>query len=920
MKKRIIALILAVVMSALALFSCGEYDYSDAKLDKFVSVSDKAAFLNALQNIKIEDAEEFTADSETRKKELHDIVLRSILNADNADKTEYKEGALDYADALYYCYYAKYTDEDGVEHIFNVPKTSGKIDYIILPANQSYLQFGIKANEDDELISAIEQAFGGVDIKDYVYSLDKNTGTGTTEGNGYNTVEYGNQLLVSFTYTYKSAEGKVVTGKVTNYLCTVPEENNAPAAPGAIADIKTAASIADLQYFDNFLCDLVGEKVGKSLGNDKVIKYPANAGSNQATVSYSNIKVEGVAEGSGKEVSVEYKKADSKKFTNIFGKEISVEGNVTYVVLPTYYKKVDYKDLSKDSSLEAVKANVTAILTVFYGSATIQDLTDENGKTTGEKVGALDIFTSEEYKVTYTVGEGEDEKKETKTFKEIIEEFVTIQKDFETDKKAYDTALEDYEDAKKAYEESKKAFDKFDKELKEKQAALDAIEKAIEDGDEEAKKTAIKKFNELCGTEFDVIKDGETEAKTPYSKDAAQKEVDKADEIVNGEPDNDKSTGLKGALEDAEEALHEACGELYGHSFENDGLNCTICGYLSPEQCAAKGHTGPDADCKCTTCGADFHKDADGDCVCDTEECEVKVHNDTDNDCVCNNEGCTEKVHVDADDDHKCDNCGEDYKAEGHAHKEDSAEKKYLESKKERDDFITEKIFIAKKADDANIDGEDNICYAIADEFEESVYEVLEDTYFDEINEKVMKEVYKLIDQYITVDLDKLPRKAVKEIYKKIYEGHKYDFFNSANSTTNNYYDQYEGDFEAYLMIKTGTSSFKTAKAALKEEAKLYVEDIVKIYKAAEIFNVVYTDEEFERDYENEYDENTALIWEYFYGVEYMTKQDLHIARQADKLFDALFTTNTDADGRVFTVNTDGSIVFSYKMISYSIK
>ena len=50
MKKRITALILVVVMSALALFGCGEYDYADADLNEFSSVN-VAALKNALKNI-----------------------------------------------------------------------------------------------------------------------------------------------------------------------------------------------------------------------------------------------------------------------------------------------------------------------------------------------------------------------------------------------------------------------------------------------------------------------------------------------------------------------------------------------------------------------------------------------------------------------------------------------------------------------------------------------------------------------------------------------------------------------------------------------------------------------------------------------------------------------------------------------------
>ncbi len=886
MKKRIIALILVVVMSVLTLFGCGEYDYSDAKLDKFMT-ADKAALLQALANLKIEDEDEFSVDSEARKNELHDIILRSLLNADNADDEEYKEGIAGYADALYYCYFAKYTDDDGVEHIFTLPKTDGKTDYAILPANKTYIQFGVSENADDELLKAIENAFANYDITDKVYSLDTNIGDDDKAGSGDLKVKAGDTVILSF--TYKNAEG--VEKKIANLFVTIPTSEPTLDETAEGSDIN---SVADLKFFEKFLWSLVGKNVGKKITTSTSsstaetfeFTLPAAAESTQADdegetaeekkVSYTAVTVEGVVSGEYTAVEVDHNDEDEKKLTDIFGNKVDVKGKtVTYYVLPTHIKKVDYVKLDENSTKADYIKNATAILTVFYGSASIQDLTDDSGKATGDKVGALDIFSNEDYKITYTVGEGEDAKEVTKTFKEIMEEFVTLQKAYETAKTAYDKALSAFESAKKSYESAKKDYDNAveavndaQKRKQEAQEALDAFNAANPDieGDEDKQKEK-KELEEALETAEKYLKQNETS--------------------LNGDPDKKDDTGFAGKLETAKEKFQSACETL--------------------------GHKNADGDCKCDVCDASYdHVDENNDCKCD--RCDSDVD------------------HIDSDDDGKCDNCGTDVVDEDdcddddcdHNHSTDAKETKSTtealnEALKARDEFLEEKLFnVTKEAEDGEDEPKD-IAEVIVDEFEDSVYDALEETYFEAINEKIMKAVYAAISKHITVDRSKLPKKAVKEAYDKIYEGHKYDFFNSASyaDSTYNYYDQYDGDFEAYLMIKTGTDSFKSAKKALKEEARDYVEEIVKIYKAAQLFDLVYTDEEFEVDYEEKYNATTALIWEYYYGMTYMTEQDLHIAMQAQKLFDALFAVNENADGSKVV---DENNLFDYKMLKYTIK
>ncbi len=888
MKKRIIALILVVVMSVLALAGCGEYKYWDANLDKFTS-ADTQALLNALKNIVVEDEDEFSTDPAKREQELHDIVLRSLLNADNASTEDFKEGIADYADALYFCYYAKYVDDDGVEHIFNVPKTDGKTDYLILPSNKINLQFGINENAESPLFSAVEEAFKDKDIKDYVYSLD-------TTKDGTLKVAAGDKVLLNFTYT--DAEG--VQKTISNIYVTIPSADPAETETPDATELK---SVADLKYFETFLWNLVGKTVGKEItGSDNNFEYTLSAvtpkegegeDAKPAKVTYTKVTVVGVASGEATSVKVEFPDEDKKEMTDLFGNKVDVKGKeVEYFIFPTSIRKVDYVKIDENSTKTDYINNATIILTVFYGSASIQDLTDENGKTTGEKIGALDIFTNEDYKLTYKNDKGEDE---TKTFKEIMEKFVELQKAYEEAKKTYDKAVSEYDEAKelldsvqKKYDDAVKALETAEKTLADYKAAKKLVDEAV---GEEAIAAAKAAFESLTG-----LKAGEYDTKAESKIKDAEDFVKQNEESLNGDPEDEEDTGIAGELEDAKADFQDACEVLYGHANEDGDLYCDKCGAVDKAVCGAQGHIDEDDDCKCDTCGADYNH----------------VDNSDPKDCKCDKCKATME-HVDADDDGKCDNCTKEFTAE----EEKSAETAYNEALAERDAYLTEKVL---SEDYKNEAGETKgFAETIVSEFDENVYEVLENTYFTAINNKIMKEVYKAIDKYITVDRDKLPRKAVKEIYEKIYEGHKYDFFMSASyaDSTYNYYETYEGDFEAYLMIKTGTDTFKSAKAALKEEAKDYVEQIVKIYKAAEILNVVYTEEEFEADYEEEYNETTALIWEYYYGVEYMTEQDLHIARQADKLFAYLFETNK-TDDRIDVDET--TLTFSYKHISYTIK
>ena len=110
MKNRIIALILVVVMSLLALCSCGSYDFADE--DITYASFDYEAFKNALAKIEIEDGD-FTTDEETRlkiaaAKVYNAVVDKMIAETKEEDRNTTMSGdaALTSGDVLYFVYYA----------------------------------------------------------------------------------------------------------------------------------------------------------------------------------------------------------------------------------------------------------------------------------------------------------------------------------------------------------------------------------------------------------------------------------------------------------------------------------------------------------------------------------------------------------------------------------------------------------------------------------------------------------------------------------------------------------------------------------------------------------------------------------------------------------------------------------------------
>ena len=263
------------------------------------------------------------------------------------------------------------------------------------------------------------------------------------------------------------------------------------------------------------------------------------------------------------------------------------------------------------------------------------------------------------------------------------------------------------------------------------------------------------------------------------------------------------------------------------------------------------------------------------------------------------------------------------------------AKKEFEEAETARDGIL--EVVLSAKSDK---EGAVAIETAIKNDFEEFVYDTAEEEYFNEIHTALINEVANTINRFVKVDRTKVPKKAIKEVYKKLYEQHKMDFFNSASDdTATSPYVIYGGDFKTYMCAKTGVTTYSDAKDVLWAQATEHVIVIIKIYRAAQVLGYEYTKEEFKAEHDkSEYnheakDYHEGLVAQYAayglaaYAPDLTTKRDLHIAEQYEKLLDSLMAYETyDKDGTqrpAFNEIGEGieaKFIYKYRVIAYTVK
>ena len=141
---------------------------------------------------------------------------------------------------------------------------------------------------------------------------------------------------------------------------------------------------------------------------------------------------------------------------------------------------------------------------------------------------------------------------------------------------------------------------------------------------------------------------------------------------------------------------------------------------------------------------------------------------------------------------------------------------------------------------------EDKVIYG--GEYYDMVYHSEKETYDAAIVKNVQTAVWKLINDSVTIDYDKIPKKLVKQYMDHLYDSYEYDFYegNFAEATTTtaavSNYTQFNGNFNNYLIWKLNLTNKdkldkKELKAALRAEACEYLDPIIKIYVVAQACN-----------------------------------------------------------------------------------
>lgn len=201
-------------------------------------------------------------------------------------------------------------------------------------------------------------------------------------------------------------------------------------------------------------------------------------------------------------------------------------------------------------------------------------------------------------------------------------------------------------------------------------------------------------------------------------------------------------------------------------------------------------------------------------------------------------------------------------------------------------------------------DGEQTLKETLEKNYKLVTYDYLQALYNEEIKNNLAKEIYKLLEEYITVE-ENLPKKAVDEAYTQIYETIENNYYTGTNEDKKSYYSEYQskGGFDAFLIhsvndkYNTAVTTVKEAKAVIKEKAIESVKPVVEIFLAAQIYDQVLTDKEYEeyKDQLEEYYYYYVLYYKNFSIETMLGKTNMKTAAQFNKLMDWILEYDQDA-------------------------
>ncbi len=496
MKKRIIAMILVVVMSVLALASCG-YSIAEDDLTKYASFSDaqKAAFEKILKEIVIEDGTFGSAENaEQREAMVWDSIYSALKNDIDTKNEELRktEGTVGARDLLYYAYYCTAEIEVG-EGENKTTETKYFYTSNMKASSPASIQLGAWGSKtDDYLVRKYTEL-----LKDVVFGKEEG------QYKAYEaitdstlTVSEGDVVYVTyeFSYTETNAAGVEVkkTGKVTNGAMVVG------AKPAEGEAVKSLASYLNGQKINTTLTKTTIEEEGKG------------------AVEYTNVKIDWKADGThlgGENGSFKhspFKNSASEKVevTDINGNKYDLKDKeLTYYVYPVYYYEVaEYTAENIMNIILGKNISETNLIRLLFGSEYDGIHVDHEGHDHDD-----DDFTEEEKEKMekleellkkYSFKDGD----ETLDLEEIAEKIADLQSKFDTAETKLNTEKSDLEKAQKAYDDAKKVVDDAgDKATQAQKDTLSAKEKALNTAKEDLEK-AQKDFDEAKQNRDEKVK------------------------------------------------------------------------------------------------------------------------------------------------------------------------------------------------------------------------------------------------------------------------------------------------------------------------------------------------------------------------------------------------------------------------------
>lgn len=189
-------------------------------------------------------------------------------------------------------------------------------------------------------------------------------------------------------------------------------------------------------------------------------------------------------------------------------------------------------------------------------------------------------------------------------------------------------------------------------------------------------------------------------------------------------------------------------------------------------------------------------------------------------------------------------------------------------------------------------------------------YYALQQSYNEEIKNKLAKEIYFFITENVKVG-DKLPSEVVDDAYTKLYESYENDFYTGNYDSSESNYKHY-GSFEKFLVamvnededikeaIAKDAKTFGDAKDILFEYAEYITVPVVQIFRFASAYDMTISSSDYE-DYKNEIEDYYYRL----YGIrtfdveEIYGENSLKMAAQLDKILDWLLEYDDSTEVKV---------------------